>query len=641
MRRRVILYEVGPRLRNFTASPAFYHYYAFPMAVVSTFNTGRWGLTLTFALTSLLILAGCGDHRDTDSRAPPAADGVALKVYRHGMDESPTSLDPVQGANVYANHVLINAYDTLYAYKYLARPYEIKPNLAKGWPKISDDKLTYVIPIKEGVRFVDDPAFPAGVGRELVAADIVYSIKRHFDPATRAQGAWLWQDRIVGLDEWKSAGSDYDAEIEGLRALDRYTLQIKLTQPYPQLLDTLAQGYASVVPREAVEHYGREFAIHPVGSGPFRVVSYDTTRIVMDRNPGYRQEPVDLAAEGYDPATQGQYRLERIAGRSPPFIDRLEIHFIGENSARWNSFTKGDEIQYTQVPNEQVDQVLASKQPVRLKPRYADKYYVYAGTEAGFIFQTFNLSMPEFGYNPDPQRERRNKALRCAVIKAFDWPARNESFYSGIGLVFPGIIVPVVAEFDPDLSPESVTRDVDGARRLLAENGWNAENLPVFTYGTRAGVINRLMYEQFRAWLKQIGYPPEKIVLKQYATFGDISKAWKQAELPWVFKGWGLDYPDAENTLQLFYGPNSSPGSNDANYRNPEYDRLYDQARVMLPSPERTQIYRRMNQMVIDDCLAVTGMARTRIYVWHKNVIALPDREIVGGFFLKYVDLED
>ena len=641
MRRRVILYEVGPRLRNFTASPAFCHYYAFPMAAVSTFNTGRWGLTLTFALTTLLILAGCDDHRDTDSRAPPAADGLALKVYRHGMDESPTSLDPVQGANVYANHVLINAYDTLYAYKYLARPYEIKPNLAKGWPKISDDKLTYVIPIKEGVRFVDDPAFPAGVGRELVAADIVYSIKRHFDPATRAQGAWLWQDRIVGLDEWKSAGSDYDAEIEGLRALDRYTLQIKLTQPYPQLLDTLAQGYASVVPREAVEHYGREFAVHPVGSGPFRVVSYDTTRIVMDRNPGYRQEPVDLAAEGYDPATQGQYRLERIAGRSPPFIDRLEIHFIGENSARWNSFTKGDEIQYTQVPNEQVDQVLASKQPVRLKPRYADKYYVYAGTEAGFIFQTFNLSMPEFGYNPDPQRERRNKALRCAVIKAFDWPARNESFYSGIGRVFPGIIVPVVAEFDPDLSPESVTRDVDGARRLLAENGWNAENLPVFTYGTRAGVINRLMYEQFRAWLKQIGYPPEKIVLKQYATFGDISKAWKQAELPWVVKGWGLDYPDAENTLQLFYGPNSSPGSNDANYRNPEYDRLYDQARVMLPSPERTQIYRRMNQMVIDDCLAVTGMARTRIYVWHKNVIALPDREIVGGFFLKYVDLED
>jgi oligopeptide transport system substrate-binding protein len=592
-------------------------------------------------LLGLGAIAGCGGERGPRTSAAPVPGGSQLKVYRHGMDQSPTSLDPVQGSNVYANHVLINAYDTLYAYKYLARPYELKPNLADGWPEISDDKLTYTIRIKQGVHFVDDPAFPDGIGRELVAADIAYSIKRHFDPATRAQGAWMWQGRVAGLEEWKAAGADYDVEAEGIRALDRYTLQVRLSQPYPQLLDTLAQGYSSIVPREAVEHYGREFAIHPVGSGPFRVVSYDTARIVMDRNPKFRAEPVDLAAEGYDPATQAQYGLERVEGRSPPFIDRLEIHFIGEPSARWNSFTKGDEIQYTTIPNEQIDLVLESKDPIRLQPAYAAKYQLYAGIEAGFVFQVFNLALPEFGYNPDPERERRNKALRCAVIKAFDWPARKESFYGGIGEIFPGIIVPVVPEYDPELSTESVTRDVAGARRLLAENGWNADNLPVLTYGATAGVVSRLNFEQFRAWLTEIGYPREKVVLKQYATFGDISRAWKQAELPWVAKGWGLDYPDAENTLQLFYGPNSSPGSNDANYRNPEYDRLFEQAGVMLPSAERTALYRRMNQMVIDDCVAVSGFARTRIHLWHKDVIALPDREIVGGFFLKYVDLAE
>jgi len=589
---------------------------------------------LIFVILSLAVLAGCGG-----GGTATGSDTVGLKIYRHSMDQMPTSLDPVQSANVYANHVNINAYDTLYAYKYLARPYTLKPNLAVDFPEISADGLTYTFRIKQGVRFIDDPAFPDGKGREVVADDFVYSIKRHFDPTTRPQGAWLWQGRIIGLDEWKDAGSDYSAEIEGLRALDRYTIQVLLLRPYPQLVDTFTQGYSSVVPVEAVEKYGREFAIHPVGSGPFKVVSYDTSKIVFEPNSHYRQEPVDLAFEGYDPARHSHLGLEVIEGRSPPFLDRLEIHFISESSARWNSFTKGDEIQFTTLPIEKVDQVLSSKDPITPRPEYAEQYHMYAGLEAGFIFQVFNMNFPEFGYNANPEREARNKAFRCAILKAVSWEQRNESFYMGLGQVFPGIIVPVVPEYDPNLPRDSVTRDVEEAKRLLRENGWTAENLPEFVYGSTSGVTSRLQYEQFRAWLKEIGYPPEKIILKQFATFGDIGKAWKESRLPWVAKGWGLDFPDAENTLQLFYGPNGSPGSNDANYRNSEYDRLYEESSVMLPSPERTVLYQKMNRILIDDCVAMTGMSRTRIYLWHKAVIAMPDREIVGGFFLKFVDI--
>ena len=307
------------------------------------------------------------------------------------MGAAPTSLDPVQASNLYANVVMQNAYDTLFAYKYLARPVELKPNLAAGFPDISPDGLTYTIRIKRGVLFVNDRAFPDGQGREVVADDFIYSIKRQFDPANRPQGAWLWQGRIDGLEAWKGAGADYADEIPGFRALDRYTIRIRLTRPYPQLLDTFAQGYSAIVPREAVEYYGKEFAIKPVGSGPFKVVSYDTAKIIFEKNTNYRQEPVDLDYEGFDPDVHAQFGLQRIGGRAPPFVDRLEISFIKEGSARWSSFTKGNEVQYSAIPNEQVDLVLAGKTPVTLRPEYALEYYMGTGIETGFVYSAFNL----------------------------------------------------------------------------------------------------------------------------------------------------------------------------------------------------------------------------------------------------------
>lgn len=589
----------------------------------------------TLLLTTAAGLGACADSNNQQS------DGKDQKVFRYSLASSPSSLDPVRASTLYANQLVLTIYDQLYAYKFLQRPYELKPALAEAMPVISPDGLVYTITLRKGVRFADDPAFPDGRGREVTAADFVYSLKRHFDPAARPGGTWLWQDRIEGLDEWKANGSDYDAEVSGLRALDRYTVRIRLLRPYPQLVYTLAMGYSSVVPHEAVEYYGREFSLNPVGSGPFRLRSIDSARAVLVPNSNSTLPPVDLAYEGYDPATQGQYGLEIIDGRRPPFLDRLEIDFIDESSARWSSFTKGNEIQYAGLPNEQTERVLISKNPVTLKPEFADKYHMHSELEAGFVFNAINMDFPEFGYNEDPEREQRNHALRCAMIRGFDWESRNNSFYSGLGVSFPGIIPPVLPEFDPELSTESITYNPDYARRLLQENGWNAENIPELVYGTTPGPTSRLFFEQFRAWMMRIGYPKEKIVLKTYATFGDIAKAWRNSELPLIAKGWGLDYPDAENTLQLFYGPNASPGSNDGSYRNPEYDKLYRQASVMLPSEERTSLYRRMNQMLIDDCAAFTGLSRTGVALWHKNVVAFPDASFVGGRFLIYVDVPE
>ncbi|MGB0513203.1 MAG: ABC transporter substrate-binding protein [Wenzhouxiangellaceae bacterium] len=586
---------------------------------------------ITLAM-ALLALVGCGPS------APPGDEDA--RVYRHSIDGAPATLDPAQAATIYANMVVVNVFDTLYRYKYLARPYALTPNLATGLPEVSADGLRYTFRIRPDARFPDDPAFADGQGRPATVRDLIYSIQRHFDPGTRSQGAWLWKDKIAGLDAWAAAGADYDQPVDGLQALDDHTLQITLTEPYPQLVYTLATGFSALVPREAVEHYGREFGVRPVGSGPFRLVSFNNALARFERNPHFRREPLDLAAEGYDPAEHGALGLAALDGQEYPFIGRLEIHFIQENAARWSAFASGA-VDNVMVPNEQIEQVLDSRDPIVFSPQYAERYHGAAGLEAGFVYAGFNMADPRYGHHPDEVRNEANRWLRCAIRDAFDWQARNETFYYGIGEIFPGVIPPMVPEFDPDLARDSVTGTVEQGRARLDASGWSAEEMPEFIYGLVSGVQQRQMYDQFRTQLIELGIPPDHIGADTFATFGEFSRAIKNRRLDLFFLGWTLDYPDAQNTLQLFYGPYETPGSNNFNYQNPEFDALYEQAATMQPGSERTALYRRMNQIVIDDCVAITGLSRTRIHLWDKRLAMLPDREILGGFFMRFVALKE
>jgi ABC-type transport system substrate-binding protein len=579
---------------------------------------------------TLLALAAC----DRQPRDQDAAHTVS--TYRHSMDGAPSSLDPAQASNIYANFLVVNLYDTLFRYKYLARPYQLEPNLADGLPQVSADGLIYTIRIKPGVRFIDDPAFPGGEGRVVRAEDFIYSIKRQFDPKSRAQGAWLWQGRIVGLDDWKESGSDYQSEVPGLKALDDRTLQIHLISPFPQLTHTLAQGFSAIVPREAVDHYGQEFAIHPVGSGPYRLRGFNSASAVLVRNFNFREEPFSLAAEGFDMAVHGHLGLEPLEGRIPPFTGRMEIEFIAEDAARWNSFMAG-ELDFIKVPVSQFDHVLEKLDPPTLNPALAENYHLMANLESGFVHTDFNMDDRRIGYHPDPDQNDRNKALRCAIIKAFDWQKRNEIFYYGIGQVFPGIIPPAAPEFEEKQDTASITRDLDGARGLLSEHGWNARNLPVLEYGFAASVTERQMFEQFRSFMAEIGYPKEKIRPLTFATYGDYARAYLNREVMLTTTGWTMDYPDAENTIRLFFGPNSSPGSNSANYSNEEFDRLYRASSGMQPSAMRTAMYRNMNRIVIDDCATISGVSRKLILLWDRDLAMMPDRSFVGGFFARFV----
>ena len=556
------------------------------------------------------------------------------------MDGVPGSIDPAQAASIYAKFIVLNLYDTLYRYKYLARPYQLQPNLAAAMPEVSEDGLTVTIRIKKGVYFIDDPVFDGAIGREVKAHDFVYSIKRHFDPDMRAQGAWFWQGRIEGLDRWKTEGSNYDTEVSGLRVLDDYTIQITLTKPFPQFVHTLTQGYAAIVAREAAEEYGQILSSHPVGSGPFKLISRDGVRAVLARNPGFRQEPFDLEAEGYDPATEVSPGLHKLQGKTPPFIDQLEFEFVPEGGARWNAFSAG-ELHFIKAPVSQFDSILSQRSPIALRSQYSDLYGFEASPETGFIYTNFNMADERIGYHHDPEQNRRNQVLRCAMVKAFDWKKNNEIFFYNIGQVFPGAIPPTVPEYDASGDASYIQHDLEGARQLLQDNGWNEETLPALEYGFPNGVTERQAFEQFRNFMMSAGYPADKIRPLIFATYGDYQRAYSQGKVTLINSSWTMDYPDVENIMQLYYGPNAAPGSNSASYNNPDYDRLYDAAATMNESPERTSIYREMNQMLMDDCVGITGISRTMLFLWDKKFIMKPDRSFVGGYFMRFVDIAE
>lgn len=578
----------------------------------------------------LVFLGACGDP------APNGTPGEPV-VYRHTMDGAPGSLDPAQASSIYANFLAVNLFDTLYRYKYLARPYEVTPNLAADMPEISADGLTYTIRLRQDGRFTGHDAFEDGLGRAVTAHDFVYSIKRHFDPVTRARGAWLWQGRIKGLDQWKENGANYDEPVAGLRAVDEYTVRIELNAPFPQLVHTFAQGYSAIVPREVIESLEGEFANQPVGSGPFKLDSIDNARAVLIPNKAFRQLPFSLAAEGFDPDTQDGLGLQSLEGRVPPFLDRLQIDFIAEDAARWNAYMAGD-IDFIKVPVSQFDRVIESTSPIELSADFSDHRHE-SSLESGLVYTNFNLDDPAIGYDADPRENDRKQALRCAIRKGFDWKSRNQVFFSGMGEVFPGIIPPVAPEFDPDMDRDSVTFDPQGARAMLAQFGWSAENLPLLEYGFPSSVTERQMFEQFRSFMVDIGWPRDRIRPLIFATYGDYLRAYSNREVMLITSSWTMDYPDAENTVQLYYGPNASPGSNSSNYNNPEYDDLYRRSAAMLPSDERTELYRQMNELLIRDCATISGLSRRLLFLWNRNAIMLPDRSFVGGFFLRFVDM--
>ncbi|HSR88730.1 MAG TPA: ABC transporter substrate-binding protein, partial [Pontiella sp.] len=328
-------------------------------------------------------------------------------------------LDPGISGEVSSSLAISRLYEGLLQYDYLARPYKVIPLLAESMPDISPDGLVYTFRIRKGIYFHDDPCFPDGKGRELTAADFVYSFKRVADVKNASSGFWAFNKRIKGINDFHDASkgkepTDYDVPVEGLKALDHYTLQITLTEPYPQLLYILAMHYSFAVPREAVEYYGKSFANHPVGTGPYELVEWRrNSRIEFLRSPKWAETGRVETYPTEGTPEQEAAGLLKDAGLPIPFIDRVVQYVIDDSTTAWMMFLSG-QLGVSGISRDNWDAVITGDRQLSESLEKRDIRLVSSPT-LDIYYLGFNMEDPVVGQSADPGQDRRNRKLRQAL----------------------------------------------------------------------------------------------------------------------------------------------------------------------------------------------------------------------------------
>ncbi len=526
-----------------------------------------------------------------------AADST--KTIRTAFIVAETGFDPQATSDLYSDSVNRAIFETLYGFDYLARPYKRVPRTAAAMPEIADGGRTWTMRVRPGVYFADDPAFK-GRKRELTAADYIYSWKRLLDPRIRSPFAWYVQGKVIGAETTieaakKTGRFDYDAPIEGLRALDRYTLRLELHEADYIMLGYMTQSPMAAVAREVVEAYGDAngwVMDHPVGTGAYRLKSWRRgQQIVLEANPNHREETFPDSA---DPADRELVATMR--GKKLPIVGRIEISIIEESNPRLLAFNSGA-LDYVNVPSDLSETVLDAAG--KLRPAYAQRGVVLERiTQPSLQYAYFNMEDPVVG-----GYQKEKIALRRAISMAFDRPQMIRVVYQGQALPATQPIPPNLPGHD-DRWDVALKFDPAGANALLDRFGYKDRDrdgyreLPdgkpfTLVMASTPSSRDREFDELWQKSMKTVGIRIE--FLKQ--KFPDLIKMGKAGQLQMWRVGWITLYGEGDAFAQLLYGPNIGQ-TNYARFALPEYDELYRASRRLPDGPERNKIYRRMSELV-------------------------------------------
>jgi peptide/nickel transport system substrate-binding protein len=568
----------------------------------------------------------------------------AQKVLRYAFPVAETSADPAKVSDIYSGFVISAIFDTPLDYDYLARPLKLKPLTLTSMPEISADGLTYTMHVKPGVYFSDDPAFN-GKKRELVAEDFVYSIKRMLDPKVASPLLGEIEGKIVGTDEAlararKANKFDYDAPIEGLKALDRYTWRIKLTEPFFVFIYNLADcRFACAVAREVVEKYGDDFGSHPVGTGPYRMAFWKrSSRMVFEKNPNYRDETWDAEPAPND--ARGQAMKAKFEGRKLPMIDRIEVNIIEETQPRWLAFLNGEFDLMYGLPEEYANQAIPNN---KLAPNLRKRgMQMEQTTNLDLTFTYFNMEDPVVGgYTPE------KVALRRAI--SLGYQTRNEIAVLRKNLAIPAETPysPGVAGYEPgfrtganEYSPAKakalldmfgyVDRDGDGYREM-------PDGAPLVIQANSSPTAVDQQYDEL--WKRSMDDIGVRITFRK-AKWPDLLKESNAGKLMVWRLGGSAAAPDADTWLQTLYSPNAGQKGNRSRFRNAEYDRIYEKARLLPDGPERTKLYEELAKICVAYAPYKVHVHRIATDIWYPWVEGYRRLPIIGNHFWKYLDVD-
>jgi oligopeptide transport system substrate-binding protein len=456
-------------------------------------------------------------------------------TYRRPLSNNPSTLDPAVIADIYGFVVSQQIFDGLVQYD---GSLNIIPSIAESW-KSSRDGLEWIFYLRRGVKFHN--------GREVTADDVVYSFTRILDPKTNSKAAEIFL-KVRGAKDFIEGRA---RTVQGLRADDRYTIRIELTDASAPFVASLAMGYIKIVPREAVETLKSGFGFSPVGTGPFKLVHWKKDEeIVLEANKEY------------------------YAGR--PFLDRLEYRVYpgAPMEKMFANFEKG-ELEDTFVPNAIRERVQESKQ-----------FQFVQRPILGTRFLGLNTN-----YGP-----LTNPMVRQALCYAIDREALVREIQKGRFKTAYGILPPGTYGYDPQFRP--FPYDPERAKALLNKAGYpGGKGLPTIQLWSSVRPPDvELEHEAIKKYLADVGIQLE---LHYHTDWPSFNSQVYEGKFPIFRYSWTADVPEPDNFLyRLFH---SQSRNNFTRYHNNQVDRLLDQARGEQVYLKRIELYRRAENMILED----------------------------------------